>query len=65
MHIDPTAPEFPKLAEAVGLGGEILRDARTVLAEDRLPRDVLRRLTDQEMRMQAIMQEATLAAEKR
>jgi len=65
MRIDPAAPEFPKLAEAVGLAGEILRDARTVLAEGRLPREVLRRLMDEEIRMQAVMQEVTLAAGKR
>ncbi|MBI4840654.1 MAG: hypothetical protein HY803_06195, partial [candidate division NC10 bacterium] len=46
MRIDPAWPEYPKLVEAVGLGGEILRDARTVLAEGRLPREVLRRLMD-------------------
>jgi hypothetical protein len=65
MRIDPAAPEYPKLAEAVGLGGEILRDARTVLAEGRLPREVLRRIMDQEIRMQAVMQAVALAAGKR
>jgi hypothetical protein len=65
MRIDPVAPEYPKLAEAIGLGEEILRDARTVLAEGRLSREVLRRLMDQEIRMQAVMQEVTLAAGKR
>lgn len=65
MRIDPAAPEYPKLAEAVGLGGEILRDARTVLSEGRLPREVLRRLMDQEIRMQAVMQAVALAAGKR
>ena len=65
MRTEPAAPEYPKLAEAVGLGGEILRDARTVLAEGRLPRDILMRLIDQEIRMQAVMQEVTLAAGKR
>ena len=65
MRSDPASPEYPKLAEAVGLGGEILRDARTVLAEGRLPREVLRRIMDQEIRMQAAMQEVTLAAGKR
>jgi hypothetical protein len=64
MRTDPAAPEFPKLTEAVGLGGEILRDARTVLAEGRLPRDILMRLIDQEIRMQAVMEEAKLAAGK-
>lgn len=65
MRTDPATPEYPKLAEAVGLGGEILRDVRTVLAEGRLPREVLRRLMDQEIRMQAVMQEVLLAAGKR
>ena len=65
MRVDPAAREFPKLAEAIGLGGEILRDARTVLAEGRLPREVLRRIMEQEIRMQAVMQEVTLAAEKK
>lgn len=65
MRTDPAAPEYPKLAEAVGLGGEILRDVRTVLAEGRLPREVLRRLMDQEIRMQAVMQEVTAAAGKK
>lgn len=65
MRIDATAPEYPKLAEAIGLGGEILRDARTVLAEGRLPREVLRRLMDPEIRMQAVMQEVTPAAGKK
>jgi hypothetical protein len=65
MRIDPAAPEYPKLAEAIGLSSEILRDARTVLAEGRLPREVLRRLMDQELRMQAVMQEVSLAAGKR
>ncbi len=36
-----------------------------VLAEGRLPREVLRRLMDQEIRMQAVMQDVTLAAGKR
>jgi len=65
MRTDPAASEYPKLVEAIGLGGEILRDARTVLAEGRLPRDILMRLIDQEIRMQAVMQEVTLAAGKR
>ncbi|MBI2001475.1 MAG: hypothetical protein HYS69_09915 [candidate division NC10 bacterium] len=65
MRIDPAASEYPKLAEAVGLAGEILQDARTIMAEGRLPREVLRRLMDQEIRMQAVMREVTLAAEKK
>ncbi len=65
MRIEPAAPEYAKLAEAVGLAGEILRDARTVLAEGRLPREVLRRLMDQEIRMQAVMKEVLLTAGKR
>ena len=65
MRIDPVAPEYPKLSEAIGLGEEILRDARTVLVEGRLSREVLRRLMDQEIRMQAVMQEVTLAAGRR
>ncbi|MBI2455560.1 MAG: hypothetical protein HYV46_05420 [candidate division NC10 bacterium] len=65
MRIDAAAPEYPKLAEAVGLAGEILQDARTIMAEGRLPREVLRRLMDQEIRMQAVMREVTLAAEKK
>lgn len=65
MRIDPAASEYPKLAEAVGLAGEILQDARTILAEGRLPREVLRRLMDLEIRLQAVMQEVTLAAEKK
>lgn len=65
MRIDAAAPEYPKLAEAVGLGGEILRDARTVLSEGRLSREVLRRLMDQEIRMQGLMREFRLVVEKR
>lgn len=64
MRTDPAAAEFPKLVEAVGLGGEILRDARTVLGEGQLPREVLRRMMDQEIRMQAVMQEVSLSAGK-
>lgn len=65
MRTDPAAPEYAKLAEAVGLAGEILRDARTILAEGRLPREILRRLMDQEIRMQAVMQEVLQAAGKK
>lgn len=65
MRIDPTAPEYPKVAEVVGLGAEILRDARAILAEGRLPREILRRVMDQEIRMQAAMQEVQQTAGKR
>lgn len=65
MRIDPASPDYPKLVEAVGLGGEILRDVRTVLAEGRLPREILRRLMDQDIRMQGVMQQVLQVAGKR
>jgi hypothetical protein len=65
MRTDPAAPEYAKLAETVGLASEILRDAQAILAEGRLPWETLRRLMEQEVRMQAVMQEVLLTAGKK